>query len=324
VIARVPDRSLRAVGAARDAYVRNGSFGVVVHVREASLVVDFERWGPIEVPISYLEQTLRSGVVGGLAHAYALTTHAAQGETFAVATTLVTDASSTEGVYVGITRGQFELRAVVIRQREIAPSITDDDLPVLREETTTLAAMERRLERNTPERLANEFLRVKRPSDSVGAEPSGDFLHDSPDSLRYVRCNDVDLVELYRAVERDLSQARADISRLEADLNRRQAITESVSNAGFARSGLVDMTTQVHGRLETLSAGIDESMQTLRDMSDELERRGVTLEQVQRADQSLSMPNVEELHAAQASLVVVNHLGVVTTGGYDSAFLGGP
>lgn len=70
VIARVADRSLRAEGVERDAYVRNGSLGRVKSVQDESLIVDFERWGRIEVPISYIEQKLPSGVAGGLQHAY--------------------------------------------------------------------------------------------------------------------------------------------------------------------------------------------------------------------------------------------------------------
>jgi len=157
VVARIPDRTLRADGSERDAYVRNGSLGRVIETHESSLLVDFERWGRVEIPIAYLEQHSPSGTLGGLQHAYALTTHAAQGETFAAAVPLVTDASSTEGVYVGITRGQFDLQAVVIRQRDVIGPLTDDELPVLREETSSLAATERRLEAGMPERLASEL-----------------------------------------------------------------------------------------------------------------------------------------------------------------------
>jgi ATP-dependent exoDNAse (exonuclease V) alpha subunit len=157
VIARVVDRSLRADGADRDAYIRNGSLGRVERVLENGLIVDFERWGSIEVPLSYIEQKLPSGVVGGLQHAYALTTHAAQGDTFAVATPLVTDASSVEGVYVGITRGQFDLQGVVIRSRDLIAPDTDDDLPVLDDETNALRAAEYRLLRMSNERLATEL-----------------------------------------------------------------------------------------------------------------------------------------------------------------------
>jgi len=161
VIARITDRTLRAEGAARDAYVRNGSFGTVVEVHEHGLVVDFERWGRVAVPLSYLERKVSAVIVGGLQHAYALTSHAAQGKTFAVAAPLVTDASSPEGVYVGITRGQFDLQAVAIRRRDLARPLTDDALPVLREEMSALLATERRLRANGPELLASEIAVVR-------------------------------------------------------------------------------------------------------------------------------------------------------------------
>jgi hypothetical protein len=73
VIARIPDRTLRANAAERDAYVRNGSLGRVIEARDSSLLVEFERWGRIEVPLRYLSQLLPSGSIGGLQHAYALT-----------------------------------------------------------------------------------------------------------------------------------------------------------------------------------------------------------------------------------------------------------
>jgi hypothetical protein len=157
VIARITERSLRTEGAARDAYVRNGSLGTVVEVHEHGMVVDFERWGRVAVPLSYLERKVSAGIVGGLQHAYALTSHAAQGKTFAVAAPLVTDASSPEGVYVGITRGQFDLQAVAIRRRDLSQPLTDDVLPVLCDETSALIATERRLGERRPEQLASEL-----------------------------------------------------------------------------------------------------------------------------------------------------------------------
>ncbi len=45
VIARRGDRELRADGARRDQWVRNGSLGTVRSVGADELVVDFERWG---------------------------------------------------------------------------------------------------------------------------------------------------------------------------------------------------------------------------------------------------------------------------------------
>ena len=140
----------------RRAWVRNGSLGVVWEVHEERLVVDFDRWGRVTVPTSYIEGEVSPGIRGGLQHAYALTTHAAEGSTYAIAVPLLTDASSRAGAYVGTTRGQFDLQAVLIRRRALVPPPTDDQLPVLNDETDALRATARRLELELPEQLASE------------------------------------------------------------------------------------------------------------------------------------------------------------------------
>jgi conjugative relaxase-like TrwC/TraI family protein len=175
VMARIADRSLRAEGAPRDTYVRNGSLGTVVEVHEHGVVVDFERWGRVAVPLSYLERKVSAGIVGGLQHAYALTSHAAQGKTFAVAAPLVTDASSPEGVYVGITRGQFDLQVVAIRRRDLSQPLTDDALPVLRDETGALVETERRLRANGPELLASELAVMRAQRGEAAAQRGQDM-----------------------------------------------------------------------------------------------------------------------------------------------------
>lgn len=167
VIARITDRSLREVGGERDSYVRNGSLGSVADVRKNGLLVDFERWGRVSIPLDYLERSVSPGVVGGLQHAYAITTHSAQGETFALAAPLMTDVSGQDGVYVGITRGQFDLQAVAIRRRDLVCALAGDSLPALSEDTSALFALERRLLESGPERLASELTVV-----SSEGEPS--------------------------------------------------------------------------------------------------------------------------------------------------------
>ena len=171
VIARVTERSLRAADARRDAYLRNGSLGTVVEVQEQGLVVHFDRWGRVAVPRAYLERQISPGVVGGLQHAYALTTHSAQGHTFAGASPLMSDASSVEGAYVGITRAQFDLQAVVIRGRDLSRPVADDALPVLRDETSALLVTSRRLQGIGPERLASEF-KIVRSQDGDEVSPT--------------------------------------------------------------------------------------------------------------------------------------------------------
>ena len=156
VIARIGDHDLRADGAPRRSWVRNGSLGVVREVANDHLVVEFERWGTVVVPQEYIEREVAPGIRGALQHAYALTTYAAQGSTYAVASPLITDASSRPGVYVGVTRGQFNLKAVIIRRRTLVLPLTDDRIPMLVDETDALRAAARRLEAEVSERLASE------------------------------------------------------------------------------------------------------------------------------------------------------------------------
>jgi hypothetical protein len=273
---------LRAGGADRDDYVRNGSLGAVTEVRDDGLVVDFERWGRVEVPVGYIEPKLSSGIVGGLQHAYAITTHAAQGATFATATPLITDASSAEGVYVGITRGQFDLQAVVIRERDVLPARTDDDLPALREETSALAATERHLEQSSPERLASEYQTQTRTSS---------------DNVPYALWDDSDLCERWRIVDRHLKSARADIVRLEGDLSRRRALASSLP----AEQSRFD--AECVRRLGLLAARAVRLAPTLSVLNAELEARGVSPERSRRtADERSTLSDVELL-ASQVAVI---------------------
>lgn len=118
--------------------------------------VDFEHRGEVFVPRSFLEAEIRRGVTGGLTHAYALTSHAAQGETYGAGRHLATDRSSTEGVYVGLTRGRDDVRLYAVRHHDLAPR-TDDDpgMPRLQAETREVAnSVRARLNTSSAERLA--------------------------------------------------------------------------------------------------------------------------------------------------------------------------
>ena len=155
VIARIPDRELRAPGARHDAWVRNGACGRVAGVGADELVVEFERWGTVTVPRSYLERE-RNGVHGGLQHAYALTSYAAQGETHAVAMPFLTDESCRAAGYVQASRGTHDLKAVVVRVHDLPRSADGHELPVLRDEATALQATARSLEHRDEKRFASE------------------------------------------------------------------------------------------------------------------------------------------------------------------------
>ena len=162
VVARVADRELRAEGAPRDAYVRNGSVGTVAEVRPDGLVVDFERLGRATLPLAYLGSRRRAGHVAALEHAYARTTYGAQGETYAAAAPLVSDASSREGLYVALTRPQHRLDAVIARTTWQVP---EPGLPALEDETGALEATERHLAGVRRSRLGLEHRRMEEVDD---------------------------------------------------------------------------------------------------------------------------------------------------------------
>jgi hypothetical protein len=156
VIARTQARELRPPEGDRNSWVRNGTRGTVVDVTDRGLIVDFERRGTIEVPTGFLERELRPGVIGGLTHAYCLTSHAAQGETYHAARHLGTDRSSREGVYVGLSRGQADARLYVVRVRDVVPDEPlDPGLPRLERDTADARnAFTRHLHGAEPERMA--------------------------------------------------------------------------------------------------------------------------------------------------------------------------
>lgn len=162
VIARAQDRSLRPDGGGRGSHVRNGTRGTVLEVHAGpgreGLLVDFDRKGQVFVPRSFVETEVRRGVTGGLTHAYALTSHAAQGETYEAGRHLATDRSWKEGVYVGLSRGRTDVKLYAVRHHDLAPKIDDDPgLPRLEQETAdTRKAVADRLTSIGSELLATE------------------------------------------------------------------------------------------------------------------------------------------------------------------------
>ena len=126
------------------------------------LLVAFDRKGEVFVPRAFLEAEVRRGVVGGLTHAYALTSHAAQGETYEAGRHLATDRSGREGVYVGLSRGRSDVRLYAVRHHDLAPRIDDDPgLPRLEQETAdTRTAVADRLSSIGSELLATEHDRL--------------------------------------------------------------------------------------------------------------------------------------------------------------------
>jgi hypothetical protein len=228
VITRAGDHDLRAEGAPRTHWVRNGSRGVVSEVAEDHLVVDFERWGRVTVPVSFIDQEVK-GVRGALAHSYALTTFAAQGATMATATPLITDASSREGAYVGLTRPQFDLAAVVIRYDKIVPAVVDDPLPIVQSELFDLEATARSLERDNRERLASQVdplaARVNQLATSLTLDRLGSLSPASArDSALYERAiGERTRIVGLRGIVDPASEVRAHLGPRPADPDQRRA-----------------------------------------------------------------------------------------------------
>ncbi|MCC6436160.1 MAG: relaxase domain-containing protein [Acidimicrobiales bacterium] len=157
VIARAQNRHLRPPGAGRDAYVRNGNTGTVTAITgpagHQGLIVDFADRGPIRVPHDWLTAEVRPGVVGGIAPAYAVTSHAAQGDTYRAGRMLATDTSQREAVYVGLTRGTDDTRIYTVK-REPAGIDTDPQLPRIDDPRTALEALSEQLAKPRPADLA--------------------------------------------------------------------------------------------------------------------------------------------------------------------------
>jgi conjugative relaxase-like TrwC/TraI family protein len=158
VICRAPAKLLYPAGQPQR-YLRNGTRGTVTSVHpdapQPGIVVDFEHRGQIRVPAEFLTRQLRPGSHGGLTYSYALTSHAAQGHTHHAARTLTTDGSSRPGIYVGLTRGQHDSRLYAVRRRDLtADPETEDHLPRLLDDKTTLEAVTDRLITTTHEHLA--------------------------------------------------------------------------------------------------------------------------------------------------------------------------
>ncbi len=160
VIARQQNKNLRPNGATKGPFVKNGTQGVVVGIRQdnggPSLQVDFVDRGVIDVPHSWLTKPLRPGVVGGLAPAYAMTTHGAQGETLDSSRAVLTDQSSARGQYIGLTRGRNDLRLYAVDASSFAepnPAL-EHNLPVATDRRTLEDRIEARLARPEPTDLA--------------------------------------------------------------------------------------------------------------------------------------------------------------------------
>lgn len=157
VIARAPNRSLHPTEDSK-AYVRNGTVGTVTAIDDKpgaeTLTVDFEHRGPITVPHDWLTAELRPGITGGLTPAYAVTSHAAQGDTYRTGRIIATDTASTEAVYVGLTRGSHDARIYTVRN-EPHTIDTDPRLPRIEDPRTDIEALTDQLSKQKSIELAS-------------------------------------------------------------------------------------------------------------------------------------------------------------------------
>jgi conjugative relaxase-like TrwC/TraI family protein len=143
----------------RTAYVRTGSIGTVaaVHVEQKALTVHFAGKGDVRIGWAYLNHAFPDGRDGGLAHAYALTAHKAEGATLPTARALAVDDTSRAGMYVMLSRARHDIRACVIARADLEQHPDDETwLPVLRDPAGPLDRLGDRLEDSQPERLATE------------------------------------------------------------------------------------------------------------------------------------------------------------------------
>jgi conjugative relaxase-like TrwC/TraI family protein len=151
-------------GAPRRDYIRTGTIGRVTAVHAhpdrpdtQHLQVTFPGRGTVRIDWAYLTYAFPDGRDGGLAHAYALTAHKAQGSTMRTARPLLADDTSRAGLYVMLSRAQHDLRAYLIRRHDLDTGLDDEDwLPVLpdADATTRLA---QRLRASRDERLAGDI-----------------------------------------------------------------------------------------------------------------------------------------------------------------------
>jgi hypothetical protein len=159
--------TLVPAGRTRSAYIRTGTVGVVTAVHldpdrpeRQALTVRFPGRGDVRVGWGYLTHSFPDGRDGGLAHAYALTAHKAEGATMTTARAVVPDDTSKAGLYVMLSRARRDLRAYLIRRGDLradADPLGDENwLPVLSDPTGPLRRLADHLRQSRTERLATD------------------------------------------------------------------------------------------------------------------------------------------------------------------------
>jgi conjugative relaxase-like TrwC/TraI family protein len=150
-------------GRPASAYVRTGTLGIVtaLHANPTSpsqqtITVFFPGKGTVSVGWDYLTFAFPDGRDGGLALAYALTAHKAQGSTMNTARPVITDTADPAGLYVMLSRGRTALSAYLTSSAILhaGPSGDDDDrLPVVPAAPPALDRLTGRIIASRAERL---------------------------------------------------------------------------------------------------------------------------------------------------------------------------
>jgi len=156
--------TLIPAGRSPSAYIRTGTLGVVTGLNRdpanptaQTVTVAFPGKGTVTIGWDYLIHAFPDGRDGGLALAYALTAHKAQGATMPTARPVITDATSRAGLYVMLSRGRAELAAYLtsgpLLRADPAGGGTDDQLPVLPAPAPTVGRLASRISGQHPDRL---------------------------------------------------------------------------------------------------------------------------------------------------------------------------
>jgi len=158
--------TLIPAGQGRHRYLRTGTLGIVtaVHLHpdpeRQSLTVHVPGRGDVHIGWDYLTHRFPDGRTGALAHAYALTAHAAQGTTMTTARAVAPTTTSRPGLYVMLSRAQTDLAAYVIHQDTWAVDPDDDSqdwLPVIPRSREPATALADSLARSEPDQMAHDL-----------------------------------------------------------------------------------------------------------------------------------------------------------------------
>lgn len=134
-----------------------------------------------------LTQQIHPGVIGGIAPAYAITTHAAQGQTMEAGRAVVTDGTTAEGAYVALTRGRSDTRLYVLESpaRINRQQAADEaEFPVLLNQPELLEAVAERLNQRKQAETATGIDREAGRIHQLSLQPIGELLHRSRGPFR--------------------------------------------------------------------------------------------------------------------------------------------